>query len=133
LPTLLPALGAALTLVMPVNHELDSVDQVQRVADQLGKLGRYVIVRNAAHSESFALFDAAEIRSRLKNELGGREIEMPKLQDWLVEALNREGVTVTQAIKHPAFHLLDRQRLITWQKRLYAGFESARQLLLPGK
>ena len=133
LPTLLPALGVALTLVMPVNHELDSVDQVQRVADQLGKLGRYVIVRNAAHSESFALFDAAEIRTRLKDELGGQEIEMPRLQDWLVETLNREGVTVTQAIKHPGFHLLDRQRLTTWQKRLYAGFESARSLLLPAK
>src|SRR5207237_656361 len=31
----LKALGAVLTLVMPVNHELDSVDQVQRLTDQL--------------------------------------------------------------------------------------------------
>src|SRR5208283_1060474 len=47
LPTVLPVLGAALTLVMPVNHELDSVDQVQRLTDQLGKTSSYVVVRNA--------------------------------------------------------------------------------------
>ena len=48
LPTVLPAVGAALTLVMPVNHELDSVDQVQRLTDQLGKAASYVVVRKDA-------------------------------------------------------------------------------------
>ena len=37
LPAVLSAMGAALTLVMPVNHESDSVDQIQRLADQFGK------------------------------------------------------------------------------------------------
>ena len=31
----LAALNVSLTLVMPINHEPDSVDQVQRLADQL--------------------------------------------------------------------------------------------------
>ena len=75
LPTILAALDVALTLVMPVNHELDSVDQLQRLAEQLGKTSSYLVVRNAAHSDSFALFDSAEIRVRLKDELAGREID----------------------------------------------------------
>lgn len=133
LPTVLPAVGAALTLVMPVNHELDSVDQVQRLTDQLGKTASYVVVRNAAHSDSFTLFESAEVRTQLKNKLGGREITMPRLQDWLVEALNRENLTITAAAKHTAFSLLDRQRLLTWQRKLYAEIESAAELLLPGK
>jgi hypothetical protein len=133
LPTVLPAVGVALTLVMPVNHELDSVDQVQRLTDQLGKAASYVIVRNAAHSDSFALFESAEVRAQLKSKLGGREITMPRLQDWLVEALNRENLTITAAAKHSAFSLLDRQRLLTWQRKLYAEIESAADLLLPGK
>ena len=33
LPAVLSAMGTTLTLVMPVNHESDSVDQVQRLAD----------------------------------------------------------------------------------------------------
>ena len=114
LPAVLKALGAALTLVMPVNHELDSVDQVQRLAEQLGNTAGYVVVRNAAHSDSFALFDSAEVRLRLKNDLGGREITMTRLRDWLVEALNRENVTITAAARHAGFSLLDRQRLQTW-------------------
>jgi hypothetical protein len=37
LAAVLSTLGVSLTPVMPANHELDSVDQVQRLADQLGK------------------------------------------------------------------------------------------------
>jgi len=133
LPTVLPALGAVLTLVMPVNHELDSVDQVQRLTDQLAKTSSYVVVRNAVHSDSFALFESAEVRAQLKGKLGGREITMPQLQDWLVEALNRENLSITAAAKHTAFSLLDRQRLLTWQRKLYAEIESAAELLLPTK
>jgi len=133
LTAVLKALGAALTLIMPVNHELDSVDQVQRLAEQLGKAAHYVVVRNASHSDSFALFDTAEVRVRLKSELGGKEMTMTRLQDWLVEALSRENVTVTTAVKHSELSLLDRQRLQTWRRKLFAEIESVADLLLPTK
>jgi hypothetical protein len=133
LSAVLSELGAALTLIMPVNHESDSVDQIQRLADQFGKKCGYVVVRNAAHSESFALFESSEVRVQLKDKLGGREIAMSLLRDWLVEALNAENVTITAAIKHPAFSLLDRQRLQTWQRKLYTEIESVSDLLLPPK
>jgi hypothetical protein len=58
---------------------------------------------------------------------------LSQLQDWLVVALNQENVTVTAAVKHPAFSLLDRQRLQTWRRNLYAEIESATDLLLPAK
>ena len=41
LPAVLTAMGTALTLVMPVNHESDSVDQIQRLTDQFGKQCSY--------------------------------------------------------------------------------------------
>jgi len=133
LPAVLAAMGVQLTLVMPVNHEADSVDQVQRLADQFGKQSGYVVVRNAAHSDSFALFESSEVRAQLKDKLGGREIAMARLQDWLVEMLNAENVTITAAVKHAAFSLLDRQRLQTWQRKLYGEIESVTELLLPTK
>ena len=133
LAAVLSALNASLTLVMPVNHESDSVDQVQRLADQLAKTCAYVVVRNAAHSDSFALFESSEIRAQLHSVLNGREITVTRLQDWLVEGLNRENLTITAAAKHPAFGLLDRQRLQTWQRKLYAEIEAAADLLLPTK
>ena len=133
LSAVLSELGAALTLVMPVNHESDSVDQIQRLADQFGKKCNYVVVRNAAHSESFALFESSEVRAQLKEKLGGREISMMRMQDWLVESLNAENLTITAATKHPAFSLLDRQRLQTWQRKLYTEIETVADLLLPAK
>jgi len=133
LPTVLSELGAVLTLAMPVNHESDSVDQIQRLTDQFGKKCSYVVVRNASHSDSFALFESSEVRAQLKDKLGGREISMTRLQDWLVESLNAENLTITAATKHPAFSLLDRQRLQTWQRKLYAEIESVTDLLLPAK
>jgi cellulose biosynthesis protein BcsQ len=133
LAAVLSAMGAALTLVVPVNHESDSVDQVQRLADQFGKKCSYVVIRNAAHSDSFALFESSEVRVQLKDKLGGREIRMSRLQDWLVEALNGENLTITAATKHPSFSLLDRQRLQTWQRKLYTEVESVANLLLPAK
>jgi hypothetical protein len=133
LPAVLSAMSATLTLVMPVNHESDSVDQIQRLADQFGKKCGYVVVLNAAHSESFALFESSEVRTQIKDKLGGREISMTRLQDWLVESLNAENLPITSATKHPAFSLLDRQRLQTWQRKLYTEIESVADLLLPPK
>jgi hypothetical protein len=36
---------------------------------------------------------------------------MPRMYDWLVTALNEHHTSVTPAFAHPAFNLLDRQRL----------------------
>ena len=90
-------------------------------------------VRNAAHSKSFVLYEGSEVCAQLKDKLGGKEIAMAQLQDWLVVALNEQNLTITAAVKHPAFSLLDRQRLQTWQHKLYAEIESAADLLLPSK
>ena len=126
-------LDAAITLVIPVNHESDSVDQAQKLTDEFGKKCGYVVVRNAAHSKSFFLYEDSEVSEQLKDKLGGKEIAMAQLQDWLVVALNEHNLTITAALKHPAFGLLDRQRLQTWQHKLYAEIESASDLLLPSK
>lgn len=131
LSEVLKALNASLTLIIPINHEPDSLDQVQRLVDQLGTTARYVIVRNASHSESFALYEASKIRAHLAGPLKGREICMARLQDWLVEGLNQHNVTPTTAKAHPAFSLLDRQRLQNWQRGLYGQLEQVKDLILP--
>src|ERR1700676_1469218 len=43
LPAVLSAFGARLTLVMPVNHESDSVDQIQRLTEEFGEQCNYVV------------------------------------------------------------------------------------------
>jgi hypothetical protein len=121
----------SLTLVVPINHEADSVDQLQRLVEELGSAARFVVIRNAAHSEKFSIYDNSEIRVHLRDTMGAQEMDMPRLQDWLVEALNRENLTVGTGSRHAAFSLLDRQRLVNWQRRFQAAVDSWVDLVLP--
>jgi len=131
LAEVLSTLDARLTVVCPVNHEADSVEQVRILADALGAECRWVVVKNEAHSEAFKLYEGSKIRRHLLETLHAREVSMLRLYDWLVAALNEHNVTATGALKHPAFNLLDRQRLKHWQSGFYAQLDTAADLLLP--
>lgn len=132
LRSVLQDLSTALTLIVPVNHETDSVDQLQRLVNKLGDACSYVVLRNAVHDTAFAIYDQSLIRQRLRKELGAKEITMTQLQPFLVEELSLKSLTLTPAIKGDQFYLLDRHRLQTWQRRLYEQIDSAADLLLPG-
>lgn len=128
---ILEMLDASLTVISPVNHEADSVEQVKIIASSLNDRCRYLIVRNQAHSEQFKIYEHSNTRSRIIDELAGREIVMPKLYDWLVTALNEANLTITEAIKHSGFSLVDRQRLKSWQANFNEQIDGACDLLLP--
>ena len=128
---ILTSLQTRLTVVMPVNHEPDSIEQICVIAGALGDRCDYVVVRNQVHSEHFSLYDNSNIRKRLLDELGACEITMPKLYDWLVTALNQHNLTVTAAIAPGEISLIDRQRLLNWQRTLVAQIELAGSFLLP--
>ena len=129
---ILEMLDAALTIVSPVNHEADSVEQVKIIAESLQGRCHYLIVKNQAHSEQFKIFERSNTRSHVIEELAGREIVMPKLYDWLVTALNEANVSISEAVKHPDFSLVDRQRLRNWQSKFNEQLDGVRDILLPG-
>lgn len=119
LPDILNDLGARLTIACPVNHELDSIYQIQRLANAIGGEADFVIVRNEVHGEGFELFDKSKLRQKLLSELGAKEIVVRKMRKWLVEGLQKSKLTPTTARNHEDFFLMDRQRLIMWQRDFY--------------
>jgi len=123
-------LGALLTVILPVNTDPDSVKQVQVLSDQFSDKAGYVIVKNRFFGEQFDIYDKSKTRLRLLDELDGKEIEMPVLQDWLVVALNQTTTTITPAIRSEKFFIMDRQRLLNWQRDFYAQLQCAYDLLL---
>ena len=127
----LKTMDAVLTIISPVNHDLDSVEQVRIISNAFDKRCRYVIVKNRALSEQFAIYDASETRKQLLNELIVKEMTMPKLQDWLVAALHQHNLTVGQAAENAKFTLMDRQRLKNWQRQFAGQIEIVRELILP--
>jgi hypothetical protein len=131
LAEVLRTLDARLTVICPVNHEADSVEQLRILSDALCNGCRWVIVKNEAHSDAFKLFESSKTRRHLLEVLHAREISMPRLHDWLVAALNEHNVPITAAFQHPGFNLLDRQRLKHWQTGFYKQLETAADLLMP--
>jgi cellulose biosynthesis protein BcsQ len=127
----LSSLDARLTLITPVNHEADSVEQLRLLSTRLNDLCRYVVVKNQAHSEQFRIYEESKTRARIVGELQGREITMSRLHDWLVTALNENNVTAGAALTHPAFSLIDRQRLKHWQRLFHEQLALLDDLLLP--
>jgi hypothetical protein len=127
----LEMLNAALTVILPVNHEADSVEQLRLITEALGNRCNYLVVKNQAHSEYFTIYDSSKTRSRVIGELAGREIVMPKLYDWLVTSLNERNLTITDAIKDPEFWVMDRQRLKNWQDKFNEQIDGVRDILLP--
>ena len=127
----LKTMDAVLTIISPVNHDLDSVEQIRIISNAFDKRCRYVIVKNRALTEQFAIYDASETRKRLLNELAAKEMTMPKLQDWLVAALHQHNLAVGQAAENTKFTLMDRQRLKNWQRQFAGQIEIVRELILP--
>jgi hypothetical protein len=128
---LLKSFNASLNLIMPVNHETDSVEQIRNISDRLNDNANYLIVKNEALSGRFANYENSTTRTRLVDELAAKEIIMPKLYDWLVADLNRHDLTISAAIKNPAFDFFNRQRLQNWQHGFYGELESVSGMLLP--
>ena len=131
LHTILEGIGTALTIASPVNHELDSIHQLQRLVGGIAGKPDFLIIRNEVHGEGFDLFDKSKIRQKLLNDLGAREIHVKQMYKWLVEGLQRNKVTPTLALKDSDFTIMDRQRLINWQRHFYEQIDSVKDLLLP--
>jgi hypothetical protein len=129
----LHSLGAALTVVSPVNHDLDSVEQIRIIAKAFDNRCQYLVVKNHGLTDHFAIYDASKTRKRLLNELAAKEMTMPKLHDWLVALLHQVNLPVGSAIQHQKFSLMDRQRLKNWQRQFHEQINSIRQTILPGE
>ena len=119
-----------LTFVCPINHEPDSIEQVRALIEEIGARASYVIVKNQSHSEHFEMWEASKTRQRVR-ELGGQEITMPKIYDWLVTEMNRQNMSASKALRSDAFNILECQRLKNWKKRFDAEVESVLYLLTP--
>jgi hypothetical protein len=128
---LLKQFGASLNLIMPVNHEADSIEQIRNITDRLNRKARYVVVRNQALSEKFVNYEQSATRTRLLGELGAKEITMPRLYDWLVADLNKHDLTVSAGCQHSAFDFFNRGRLQNWQHKFADELKSVSGMLLP--
>lgn len=128
----LKSVGASLTVVSPVNHDLDSVEQVRVIAKAFGDRCRYLVVKNHALTEHFTIYDTSKTRKHLLNHLAAKEMTMPRLHDWLVALLHQHNLPVGQAAQDQKFTIMDRQRLKNWERQFHQQINTVRSIILPG-
>jgi CobQ/CobB/MinD/ParA family nucleotide binding protein len=122
-----------LTIIFPIGNDPDSLNEIQTLVNHFADKANYVIVKNRFFGEQFTIYDKSKTRIKLLDDLDGKEIEMPVLNDWLVVALNRAKTTITPVLQTDEFTIIDRQRLLIWQRDFYSQIKSVRELLLPIK
>ena len=83
----LKELDASMTLVLPINHDPDSLKQVQILTEQFKENTQYVVVKNRLFSEQFDIYEKSKTHHRIIDELGGKEIEMPMLEEFGLSSL----------------------------------------------
>ena len=128
---ILKTLGAVLTVISPVSHDLDSVEQIRVISNAFENRCRYLVVKNRGLTEQFMIYDASETRNRLLTDYAAKEICLPKLPQWLAALLHQYNLAVGPAAQDTRFTLMDRQRLKHWQRQFAEQIESVRELILP--
>lgn len=124
------SMNLALTLVLIVEEDKDTVHQAGEAVRRIGPDADYLVVRNQKQSSLFRIYDESRARKALAT-CDAREITLPRLEEHLVHFLQRSSFTIRRALDSNELFLIDRQRLVAYQRMIFEQLEQAQKLLLP--
>uniref|UniRef100_E6Q2S7 CobQ/CobB/MinD/ParA nucleotide binding domain-containing protein n=1 Tax=mine drainage metagenome TaxID=410659 RepID=E6Q2S7_9ZZZZ len=123
--------GYRLTVVAPITPYKASMFDLQDAIELIGKDADYVAVVNLGLAEDrfdFPLWDASSARARLK-DMGGVEIEFPRLKPRIAALLDKEDLTFHAGLNSTELSTADKARLQKWIKEAEDAFLSAAAIL----
>lgn len=106
----------------------DSADLLGRLIDTYGDSTQYIVVRNLGRGGDFSLLDhSSELKRAI--DLGAQVITIPELHETSMRKIDAQNASFWAAINNrqgsDALGLLERQRVKSWLKNIYAAFECA--------
>lgn len=129
LPALRHELGFSITLALPIEDDKDSVHQAGEVAERLGKDVDLLVIKNQKMRSSFRIYENSRAREKLL-ACGAREITLKRLDDALAEELQSKSLTIDAALSSRSLFLIDHQRLLQYQRDLFAELDSVADILI---
>ncbi len=123
-------LGLEITLVVIIEEDKETVFQAGQVAKRVGKNANWIVVRNLKTSPVTEIYDGSNARKELL-ALGAREITIERLPWNLNSMLQKSSKSINGLIQDESVFFLERQRLRSYQHRLFEEFTGARDVLLP--
>lgn len=124
-------LGLARELSTPVSfwHVSDggyaSVAQLERALDAYGAAAAHVVVKNYGRAKDFSQLDASAAWRKL-NELGGRSLELPMLDESAMFKIDSAGLSFWAAAQRATdnpLRPLERERVKLWLAKAYAELD----------
>lgn len=123
-------LGLAVTLVLIVEPDKDTVHQAGEAAKRAGNLVDWLVVKNLKQSDQSRIYDNSQARQTLLAN-GAREVVLEKLPPHLAEMLQAKSWTLERALEGDELFLLDRQRLVSYSRAWFEQLDRAKSILLP--
>lgn len=120
-----------ITLIVIVEEDKETVFQAGQAAQRIGDRANWLVVRNLKTSPVTEIYDGSRARKDLL-ALGAREITLDRLPWNLSSVLQKQSKSIGSLVADEGVFFLERQRLRSYQQRIYEEFESAREVLLPG-
>ncbi len=123
-------LGLAITLVLIIEEDKDTVHQAGEAVRRIGDDVDWLVVKNQKLSPRNQIYETSEARKELLR-CGAKEVLMPKMWDPLSLRLQMSSLTIDRALDGESFFLLDRQRLLKYSRLISDQLNSVKDILLP--
>ena len=105
----------------------DTVDLLGRLLSTYGQGPNYIVVKNQGRGSDFSQLDASAAMQKAL-ELGAQVITLGQLHEASMRKIDRQNASFWAAINtktgEDALGLLERQRVKSWQKGVYAAFDT---------
>jgi len=124
-------LSLDITMLVIIEEDKETVFQAGQAAQRIGDRANWLVIRNLKTSPVTEIYDSSNARKTLL-ELGAKEITVERLPWNLSSMLQKSSKSIGALTEDESIFFLERQRLRSYQQRLFEEFESARDYLLPG-
>lgn len=124
---LMAEMGVTVNLWHLADAGKDSVDLLGRLVNTYGEGPNYIVVKNLGRGTDFSQLDESAALKKAVS-LGAMVISLPQLHEASMRKIDRQNASFWAAINtktgEDALGMLERQRVKSWIKSVYASFET---------
>jgi hypothetical protein len=124
-------LSLDITMLVIIEEDKETVYQAGQAVQRIGGNANWLVIRNLKTSPVTEIYDNSNARRSLL-ELGAKEITVERLPWNLTSIIQKSSKSIGALIEDESIFFLERQRLHSYQQRLFDEFTSVRDYLLPG-
>jgi hypothetical protein len=124
-------LSLDITMLLIIEEDKETVFQAGQAVQRVGDRANWLVVRNLKTSPVTEIYDNSNARKSLL-ELGAKEITIERLPWNLNSMIQKMSRSIGGLVEDESIFFLERQRMRSYQQRLFDEFTRARDYLLPG-